>query len=71
MSENLTLELIKCIHRWVKFNTYYLPCFNEFYSLFYPIDKKVIPLNIGELLTDKGLAYWAMDDGCKTSSGFT
>jgi len=26
---------------------------------------KSIPLNIGELLTPAGLAYWAMDDGGK------
>jgi hypothetical protein len=52
------------------FNTYSLPCFAELYNLFYLEGKKVIPLNIGELLTPLGLAYWLCDDGsfCKARS---
>jgi hypothetical protein len=58
----------KVIH-WVKdkrsgkeysaiyFTTYCLPCFTELYELFYPDGKKVIPANIGELITPLGLAY--------------
>jgi hypothetical protein len=34
-----------------------LPCFNEFRELFYIAGKKVIPNNIYELLTPKGLAF--------------
>jgi len=26
--------------------------------------KKILPLNIGELLTPIGIAYWIADDGC-------
>jgi len=52
------------------FNTNTLPIFNEFYELFYLEGKKVVPKNIGDLLTPIGLAYWAMDDGTKTGSGF-
>jgi hypothetical protein len=26
--------------------------------------KKIVPLNIGELLTPIGLAYWIADEGC-------
>jgi hypothetical protein len=36
------------------FITYSLPCFNELYSLFYLDGKKVIPSNIGDLLTPLG-----------------
>lgn len=31
---------------------------------------KRVPTNIGELLTARGLAYWAMDDGGSDRSGF-
>ncbi len=48
----------------VRFLTYSLPCFNELYDLFYPEGKKIVPLNIGELLTPIGIAYWIADDGC-------
>jgi hypothetical protein len=33
-----------------------LPCLNELNQLFYPEGKKVVPLNIGDLLTPAGLA---------------
>lgn len=58
------------IYSRVYFLTYSLPCFNYYYDLFYVNGVKKIPLNIGELLTPVGLAYWAMDDGCIKSSGF-
>ena len=42
----------------VKFNTLSLPCFNVFRELFYNLDGvKIIPLNLGDLLTARGLAY--------------
>jgi hypothetical protein len=53
------------INNSIYFNTYSLPCFNYYYNLFYINGVKSIPLNIGELLTPAGLAYWAMDDGGK------
>jgi hypothetical protein len=46
------------------FSTYTLACFKELYFMFYPAGKKIIPLNIGELLTPISLAYWIADDGC-------
>lgn len=46
-----------------------LPCFNLFRDAFYLDDKKVVPLNIDELLTDIGLAHWIMDDGSKQGDG--
>jgi LAGLIDADG DNA endonuclease family len=50
-------------YSFIRFNTLAFPCFNEFYALFSPNGIKVIPLNIGELLTPIGLAYWILDDG--------
>ena len=31
---------------------------------------KIIPIDIVNILTARSLAYWAMDDGSKTKSGF-
>ena len=55
------------VYSRIRFVTYSLPCFNEFHKLFYLNNKKVIPLNIEELLTPLGLTYWICDDGtfCK------
>ena len=41
----------------LSFATITLPCFNEFYDLFYSEGKKRIPLNISEYLTRVSLAY--------------
>jgi hypothetical protein len=60
----------KKIYYSISFNTYSLPCFNYYHSLFYVNGVKIIPKNIGELLTPAGLAYWAMDDGSKLEEGF-
>jgi hypothetical protein len=51
------------IYSAVSFNTYSLPCFFRLYSLFYPEGKKIVPSNIGDLLTPLSLAYWLADDG--------
>ena len=51
------------VHSSIYFSTYSLPCFNEYYYLFYIAGKKIVPLNIAELLTPRGLAYWISDDG--------
>jgi len=40
--------------------------FTEFRDLFYPNGVQIVPPIIGELLTARGLAYWAMDDGTKS-----
>lgn len=60
------------IYSRIQFQTRSLPCFNEFHSMFYNTEgkKKIIPYNISELLTARGLAYWAQDDGYKAGSGF-
>jgi len=47
----------------LRFQTMALPCFNEFYELFFSLGPKDVPLNIKELLTPLSLAYWICDDG--------
>jgi hypothetical protein len=47
-----------------------LPCFDHYKKLFYNLEnKKVVPLNIKELLTPIGLSYWIMDDGSRQNKG--
>jgi len=58
------------IYNQIQFHTYSLPCFNKYHELFYSTGTKIIPSNISKLLTYQGLAYWAMDDGNKTGTGF-
>ena len=42
----------------IKFQTLSLPCFNIFREMFYnSVGVKIIPANLGELLTARGLAY--------------
>lgn len=51
------------------FTTMQLPCFNIFREMFYKLNIKVVPNNIYELLTPKGLAFWIMDDGSRHGDG--
>lgn len=46
-----------------------LPCFNEYRELFYLLNKKIVPDNLYELLTPRGLAFWIMDDGSRQGVG--
>ena len=54
----------------IKFQTFSLPCFNKYKELFYNEGIKIIPLNLEDVLTVRGLAYWVMDDGYKSGKGF-
>lgn len=46
------------VYNAIKFNTRSLPCFNVFRELFYNAKGvKIIPSNLGDLLTPVGLAY--------------
>nr|CAJ00336.1 putative LAGLIDADG homing endonuclease [Rhizophagus intraradices] len=54
----------------LRFNSRSLPCFNYYRDVFYPEGVKIVPANIGELLTARGLAYWSMDDGYKDRGNF-
>lgn len=49
-----------------RFTTRSLSIFNNFFTSFFPIKKKQIPLDL--LLTPISLAYWIMDDGSKSRS---
>ena len=56
----------------VNFATLSLPCFNYYKNLFYNSDgasQKIVPSNIQDLLTPRGLAYWIMDDGSIQNKG--
>jgi hypothetical protein len=61
------------VYSSLAFKTVTLPCLNIWHSLFYPLsrclDFKIVPPNIGELLTARALAYFIMDDGGKGSYG--
>lgn len=59
------------IYKAIKFQTLSLPCFNYYKEIFYNSEnKKIVPINISEILTTRGLAYWLMDDGYKYKNGF-
>ena len=45
-----------------------LPCFNVFRKLFYLSNVKVVPNNIYDLLSPRGLAFWLMDDDSRHGS---
>jgi len=51
------------------FTTLSLPCLNLFKNLFYVEGHKIVPANIAELLTYRGLAYLIMDDGSIQNKG--
>ncbi len=46
-----------------RFCTYTRQEFNIYRQLFYPQGEKIVPKNIGSLLTEAGLVGWYMDDG--------
>jgi hypothetical protein len=45
------------VHQSIVFDTLTYPAFNYYHELFYRDNKKIVPLNIQELLTPRGLAY--------------
>ena len=47
----------------ISFGTRTLPCFNEYYHLFYKDRLKIVPTKIKDLITPVSLAYWIMGDG--------
>ncbi len=53
-----------------RFNTYGFTSWMWLYKLFYKKNKvKIIPKNIGELITPLALAIWIMDDGTRKKRG--
>ena len=60
----------KKIYSSVHFATLSFPFLNFYKDLFYNSDnKKIVPLNIENLLTPLALAYWIMDDGSLQNKG--
>jgi len=57
------------VYSALSFKTLSLPCFNELYELFYHDGKKIVPLNIFDLLTPTGLCYWICDDAYWCENG--
>jgi hypothetical protein len=57
------------IYSAISFTTMLLPCFNAFKEMFYQNNVKIVPDNIHQLLTPKGLAFWIMDDGSRYGTG--
>ena len=55
----------------VTFATRVYPCFTEWYYLFYQEGKKVVPLDLYNMLTYEALAHWIMGDGTKVNRGLT
>ena len=51
------------IYKSIAVRTSKFSCFNEYHNLFYKNKIKIVPKNIADLLTPRGLAYWIMDDG--------
>uniref|UniRef100_UPI002A80A58C LAGLIDADG endonuclease n=1 Tax=Daedalea confragosa TaxID=2028083 RepID=UPI002A80A58C len=55
----------------VMFATRVYPCFTEWYNIFYQEGKKVVPLDLYNMLTYEALAHWIMGDGTKVYKGLT
>jgi hypothetical protein len=56
-------------HQSFRFRTVSHPQLTEYRKIFYPVKKKIIPLNIKEIFVDPiSLAVWFMDDGALSSS---
>ena len=51
----------------ISFQTLSSPIFTEFHALFYSNGVQIVPPAIGNLLTARSLAYWAMDDGSRAA----
>ena len=47
------------------FRTVSNPVFSEYRQIFYRGDRKIVPDNLGDLLSPLGLAVWIMDDGSR------
>ena len=45
----------------IRFRTLASPMLTEFYDLFYPGGVKIVPSNIGDLLTARSLAYFLVN----------
>ena len=57
--------------RCFMFATRVYPCYTEWYNMFYREGKKVVPLDLYNMLTYEALAHWIMGDGTKVYKGIT
>lgn len=48
-----------------------MPCFSYYFYKFYNQNRKIVPLDLFELLTSEALAHWICCDGTKTYKGIT
>lgn len=53
----------------ITLTTMQLPCFTELHNIWYSNGKKIVPLNIENMLTPLSLAHWIMGDGSKQNEG--
>lgn len=53
------------------FKTRVYPCLTEFYHMFYENRKKIVPLDLYEIINYEFLAYWLMGDGTKSGNAIT
>jgi len=68
---NRYIKANKKLYQSIRFTTSRLEVFNKIYNNFHDENKKkIVPLNIGDVLKPIGLAYWAMDDGYKQQKAF-
>lgn len=51
------------VYKSIYVRTLRFTCLNKYHDLFYKDKKKVVPLNIQDLLTSRGLAHLLMGDG--------
>ena len=64
-----TTNLKGKIFKGIVMTTRVYPCFTEWHNIFYVNNKKIVPLDLYNLLTYEALAYWIMCDGTKSSKG--
>lgn len=56
-------------HQSFRFRTISHPQFTEYRKIFYPVKRKIIPINIKEIFVNPiSLAVWFMDDGALSTS---
>lgn len=52
-------------------NIYLTEIYHQWYAKVGGVNKKILPLNISELLTPRAFAFWIMGDGCFDKQGGT
>ena len=55
----------------LQFATRVFPCFTEWYNIFYINKKKIVPLELYNMLTYEALAFWIKGDGTRSLKSLT